>query len=134
MSHLINGDVINQSNPLETADVAATFGGSTPFHAISAATDNATVVKASAGCVYGVNVSNSNGAARYLKLYDKATAPTAADTPKMTIFLPLTSSINKIFPVGLQFSVGIAFRCVTGIADNDNGSTGTDLSLDLDYK
>jgi hypothetical protein len=134
MPHLIDGDVINALNPMEFINVPGAASGSTPFHAISTASDNATVIKASAGCLYGVNVSNSNGAARYLKLYDKATAPTIADTPKMTIYLPATGSINKVFPVGLQFLAGIALRCVTGIADNDAGVTGTDLSIDLDYK
>jgi hypothetical protein len=65
-------------------------GTATPYSYISAASANqdSQVVKASAGLVYAIQVFNINAAARYLKVYDKATAPTSADTPVKRILIP----------------------------------------------
>src|SRR5690242_4134795 len=72
----------NQSAPAATANVATTSGGSNDFHLISAATTNATNIKASAGQVYGYDIYNNNAAVRFVKFYNKATAPTVGtDTP-----------------------------------------------------
>lgn len=119
-----------------TQPVAGTTGGSTPSHAISAASTNATSVKASAGTLYGITVSNTNAAARFFKLYDKASAPTVGtDTPKSTIQVPPNSTVARAYPVGMAFALGIAYAATTGIADTDTGSIGaSDLSMDVDYK
>lgn len=88
---------------------------------ISAATTNATVVKATAGRVYRIIVSNVNAAARYLKLYNKATAPTVGtDVPVITLLLPAASQQQlDLSDLGLDFSAGIGFALTTGVADTD---------------
>jgi hypothetical protein len=117
-----------------TQPVAGTTGGSTPFHAISAASTNGTNVKNAAGTLYGLCISNSNVAARFFKLYDKSTTPTVGtDTPKRTIQIPGSATVIEAFPLGLAFASGIGFGYSTGLADADTGATGTDASLDLDY-
>jgi hypothetical protein len=114
---------------------AATSGGTTPYHLISAASDNSTNVKGSAGQIYDMTLSNTNAAARYFKLYDKATAPASSDTPKRTIQIPANATVICAFPVGMSFASGIGFRATTGLADADTGSVGaSDLSIDLGYK
>ena len=51
----------------------------------NAATTNATSTKASAGTVYGIIVANASAETRYLKVYNKASAPTVGtDTPVLT--------------------------------------------------
>ncbi len=119
-----------------TAPQATTTGGSTPYHLMSAASTNATSVKGSAGNLYGLSISNANAAARYFKLYDKASAPTVGtDVPKRTVQVPANGTVITAFPVGLSFANGIAFSTNTGIADTDNTGVGAnDLSIDLDYK
>lgn len=90
----------------------------------SAASTNATSTKASAGTVWSVVASNINAAARYLKLYNKASAPTVGtDTPVLTIPLPpgAVTSIN-LGANGLRFGTGIAWALTTGAADNDTGA------------
>ena len=135
MPHEIGGDQIGLYNPLEVTIIAWSIGGSLPYHKISLASDNATLVKGAPSCLYGVNVSNSNAAARYIKFYDKVTVPASTDIPVLTIYLPATNSINKVFAVGVSFLLGLGYRCTTGIADNDAGTVGAaDLSIDFDYK
>jgi hypothetical protein len=96
----------------------------------SAATNNATVVKASAGAIYSVNGYNADAAPIYLKFYDKATAPTVGtDTPVLTYALPATSAFS--FPVPFGFATGIGFGLVTGAADADNTAVGAGDVLGL---
>jgi len=129
------GNTVN-STPWLVQTQAGTTGGSTPYHLLSAANNNATSVKASAGLLYGYTLSNTNAAARFFKLYDKASAPTpASDTVKHTVQVPANSTVIHVYPEGLTFSTGIAFAAVANISDTDNTSIGaSDLSIDLNYK
>lgn len=97
---------------------------------------DATNVKASAGRVYAIQGVNVNAAARYLKLYNSASAPTAgAGTPVKTLYLPPNSAFVFDWPVGLTFATGIGYTLVTGSADNSSTSvTAADiLALNVDY-
>lgn len=93
------------------------------------------VVKASAGQMYGYYIFNNANTVRYLKIYDKATAPTNSDTPVMTYPIPPGSAANVAFPNGVAFANGIGVRAVTGVADNDTGAPSTnDVIINLNYK
>jgi hypothetical protein len=93
------------------------------YSLIGANTANATLVKAGATFLHSIDFTNINAAVRYLKLYNKATAPAETDTPKLRIALPggATGGNRSIaFPKPVKFTLGLGFRLVTGIADNDN--------------
>lgn len=101
---------------------AHTAGGYTPYKLVSAATTNATVVKASAGTVGYISVSSVNAAARYLKMYNKATAPTVGtDVPVHTFIIPGNTagagSNIPLPPQGTAFSAGISFALTTEATD-----------------
>lgn len=93
------------------------------------------VVKASAGKVYGYYFYNNNaGSARFIKIYNKATAPTAGDTPVLTIPLPAGAAANVITEKGIAFSAGISLRATTGVADADTGAPATnDVVVNVYY-
>ena len=84
------------------------------------ATDNATLVKGTAGVLNSIYADNTANAKRYLKLYNKATAPSAADTPWMVIVLPAGAYVVLEPAGGFNFPLGIGYRIVTGAANNDN--------------
>jgi hypothetical protein len=113
--------------------IPRTSGGCSASKTISAATTNATSVKASAGQVFGIVASNVNAAARYLKLYDKASAPTVGtDVPVLTLILPGATTGGGIvlnFPVGVAFANGIAFAVTSGAADSDTGAISASESI-----
>ena len=100
---------------------SAAQGASTAHHLISAATTNATSVKASAGTINTLQVSNINAAARYLKLYNKASAPTVGtDTPVMTVLVPANANVFvDCGACGIRFSTGIAYALTAGITIAD---------------
>lgn len=119
--------------------VAAASGGATPYHLVSAATNNATSVKASAGTVYDVQCFNTNASPRYLKFYDKASTPSpATDTPVKVVMMPGNASgagATAAFPVGVNFTLGIAIAIVAGIGDTDNTAVGAnDCVISFNYK
>jgi len=96
-------------------------GGAAPYYSLDV---NVTglVVKASPGRVYGWHIASKNAAATYVKFYDKATAPTQADTPKFVIQVPITGAVSFSLPPGIQFANGIAIRGTTSVADNGTGA------------
>lgn len=93
----------------------------TRFNVNSAATTNATSVRASAARLMMVVASNVNAAARYLKLYDKASAPVVGtDVPLLTIPIPATGQVSvELGAMGLNFANGLALAITAGAADTD---------------
>ena len=86
---------------------------------VSAASTNATSVKASAGNLYHVTVGNVSAGIKFLKLYDKASAPTVGtDTPIVTIPIPI-GGFSEAYDFPIPFAVGIAYAITGAIADSD---------------
>lgn len=114
-----------------------TGGGATSYSLINtaAANQDSSQIKASAGTLYSIDISNANAAVRFLKIYDKATAPTSADTPvRRYRILASQGSTRFDFPLGLKFSSGIAFRITVNQVDNDaNAATATDHIVNAIY-
>lgn len=130
--------------PVGSALVAPTAqptNGLTPFKLISLGSTNANVVKATPGNLYNIIVTNLNAAARYLKLYDKATAPTVGtDVPVWTILIPGTATAGVgagiVIPVdlGLGFANGIGIALTTGVATADTGAVAAnEIVVNLGY-
>lgn len=115
--------------------IGAPGGGVEQFLLISAASTNATVIKAGKGRVFGYHILNQAGAAMFVKLYDKATAPDQNDVPVRVIGLPAGSSIALHAASGLAgFDAGIALRTTTGILNDDNAAvTLGALAINIDY-
>jgi hypothetical protein len=113
-------------------------GGTTPGCYVSASGTNATVIKNSPGILYLSHPFNTNASARYVKLFDKATAPVpGTDTPVFTFGLPGSStgagsileSVN-----GMQFKNGISFAITANPALLDNtGVSANDVVFSYTY-
>lgn len=112
--------------------------GTTPYKLISLATTNANVVKASGGNLYSIVAIGLTSTVRYLKLYNKATAPTVGtDVPLMTIPVPANTQGAGIaipFSMGVNFPLGIAIAVTSGLADNNTGAIlANDVVVNLTY-
>lgn len=104
----------------------------TPVKYASAATNNATLVKAGRVTLGSVSVANSVATVYYLKLYDKVTAPTCGtDTPRAVIQVPASAPASVPVGAGINFNAGLGFCLVAGIADSDNASAATGLVINL---
>jgi hypothetical protein len=114
---------------------SGTTGGDTTFHLVSAASTNATNIKASAGKVTGWYVYNSNASARKVAFHNTAGTPTAGANIYFSIVIPGLAAANVSFPNGIDFSTGIAITTVIELTDG--GGTGValnDLIINIYYK
>lgn len=112
-----------------------------PVHYLSAASNNATNVKPAPGALYNLIAVNTTATIYYLKLYDKATAPTCGtDIPVHTLPVPPTPASSSPAPlvldstVGINFNSGIGFCLTGGIADNDNTVAATGVAINFGFR
>lgn len=122
------------TNPLKTTQTPATTGGLATFHLESAASTNATNIKASAGQVFGWYIYNSNAAARKVAFHNASGTPTAGASIFFTVVIPAGGAANVEFTNGIAFSTGIAITTVTGLADSNSSAVAADdLNINVFY-
>lgn len=121
--------------------VPVTSGGCDTTHFIAANSNNATSLKASAGQLYGVGVSNNNATPVYLKFYNKASTPSPGSDNaliKWVVEIPgntAGASGEISWPEGIPFSTGIAYAVVAGMSDTDNTSVAAaSVNINIRYK
>lgn len=100
-------------------------GAASVAHLVSAASTNATVVKASAGRLLGWQLQNTTASIVYLKLHNTSTTPTAGASVYMAIAIPANGRTDFRLDGGIAFTNGIAFTTVT--TSPDSGSTAVTL-------
>jgi hypothetical protein len=120
---------------ISTVAPSATTEGLAISHLVSAATTNATSVKASAGKLYGWYIYNSNAAARKVAFHNTAGTPTAGASVSFAIVIPPSSAANVEFTNGIAFATGIAFTTVTDLTDaGTTAVAASDLIINIFYK
>jgi hypothetical protein len=102
--------------------------------ASSAASDNATNVTAAPTRLLQLLAYNASTVVVRIKLYDKATAPTSADTPRKRIAIPAGQGV--VLDMNEYFINGLGYRIVKGAADNDTAAVavGDVTDFNLDYR
>lgn len=115
--------------------VPATSGGLTKYHLVSAASTNATNVKASAGQLCGWYIYNSNAAVRKVAFHDTSGTPTAGASVYFSFPIPPGGGANTFTDHCIPFSSGIGITAVTGLADSDaTAVAANDLVINLFVK
>lgn len=121
-----------------TPTVQQALGGSN-ISVTSAASTNATLVKNAAGNLLELTAYNPTATAGYLKLYNKATAPTVGtDIPVLTIPLPVTAPGTPAVAlnfgqIGKRFSAGIAMAITAAAVATDTGVTVAGIQVHGTY-
>ena len=107
----------------------------TTYSAVTTASTNAVSVKASAGTLYAVTLSNPTVTPVFYKLFNKASAPTlGTDVPLVTIPVPASSVVVQGFGVlGLRFATGIASAVTGAIAAADVSSGVAAVQVTASY-
>lgn len=82
-------------------------------------TANATNVKNSSGYVEDILASNNSAANKWLKFYDKASNPVAADTPIATILIEPGTTLSVTLSLALKFANGISYAITSGVSTFD---------------
>ncbi len=127
--------IVDVSNVVSVTDIDTTK----PYKYISLASTNANLIKSREVKLYVVSAIGLTSTVRYLKFYDKSTAPTVGtDTPVLTIPVPAnTQGAGVVIPfnIPIVFDNGLGFAITSGSADNDTGAVGAgDVIINLSYQ
>jgi len=116
-------------------DGAAAYGATSYSYRCAAATNqDSQVVKAAAGVLYGLTVTNSAAYTVYFRLYNLATGPTSASSVWRRYAVPPNGGVREHFPYGVLFTTGLAFRATTGEGDtNATAVAAGDLYVCAEY-
>ncbi len=84
----------------------------------------------------GYSLTTTVASARYVKFYDKASAPTVGtDSPKRTILVPASGHVQASFPRGILFALGLWVSVTTVATDADNTApAANDVLVTVDYQ
>lgn len=86
----------------------------------SAATTNGTVVKGTAGTVFGVVLSNMGASAAYFKLHNSATVTVGTTAVAQWFLIPAGTTVQYNWgPIGMRHSTGICYSITGAAADTD---------------
>jgi hypothetical protein len=112
--------------------------GVKPYKLISLGTTNSTVVKSVGGSLHSVIAIGLTSTVRYLKFYNKATAPiVGTDIPVMTIPIPANTQGAGIvipFSTGVDFQLGIGIAITSESSDSDTAAVvAGDVIINLTY-
>jgi hypothetical protein len=131
VSVMVAGGTVTSSGttsntPLFPATGAPTVSATWPAAAVA--------LKTSAARLYGISAYNSTAATRYLRLFNKASAPTlGTDIPVMVVAIPAGSS-KEITLHGVSFSLGIGIAVTTDAAQLASTlATAGDVQASINY-
>jgi len=109
-----------------------TPANATAYSAVTTASTNGANVKNAAGNLYEITCSNPTATPVYVKLYNKASAPTVGtDVPILTIVVAANSTVPlQLGAVGKRFATGISIAATGAIAATDatNAVAGVQIS------
>lgn len=116
------------------SSVVSPSNGSTYF-LTGAASTNGALVKSSPGAILELTVFNPTAAIVYLKLYNKATAPTVGtDVPVMTIPVPVNGAVMaEMGMMGKRLTLGIGIAITAGPLATDVAAVGAGVQLSISY-
>lgn len=132
----VSGTVTLSSTNVTPQAAASVQGFSTYHTLISAASTNATLLKAAVGVIGTCLLSNTSASWRYVKFFNLASAPTmGTSTPVLNFPIPPNSTldISTAF-AGLRFATGIAYAITSGSALLDTGAVGAgEVLINITY-
>lgn len=108
---------------------------SSTYRLTTTASTNSNNIKSTPGTVTGILINNTSGSTIYVKLYDKATAPTVGtDTPILVIPVAATTASNFPLNSSINFSLGIGIAVTGGAADTDTTNVSANSYVTVLYK
>ena len=130
---------VNERGALWVTPVPSANGGwdtksCTSGDGLTALTNSAQAIKASAGVLGGWYIYNPNATAVFIVFYEIASGSVTVgtSTPKMVICIPATQAANVEFTNGITFATAISAAAVT--TGGGNGAPTTALEANFFYK
>lgn len=97
-----------------------------PVKVVSTASANFALIKSGKALLHQLTAINTAESVRYLKIYDKDSAPTAGDVALLTIpiYNKTDKEILQLLPKSLQLYKGLAIGITGGLDDADETAIG----------
>jgi hypothetical protein len=115
---------------IKTQDVPGTTGGVALYSQMVSANTTGILVKNAAGQLYGIHAFNTLSTPLYVKMYNKATAPTVgSDAVVARYVIPGNTGgagFSLAIPAGTPFTTGIGVGITGGITDNNTTAPAAD--------
>ena len=120
---------------------AVTTGGATPYHSISTAGTNSTLISTGAHTLYSLTITGLNSTAAYVRIYDTTAAPTCSSATGAMHTYPVIGSATAqggmIVPLpsqGEAYINGLGFCITGGSADTDNSAAVAGVIVNASFK
>lgn len=133
--------VLSATNPVFNAAVPTTAGGLSVYFVQPTASDNHVVIKAGAGQVYKVSVTNNSATVNYLRLYNATTGFNGCNSATNLVYqvaIPASTSVGGLsdsWDSGMAFSTGISICVTSAYATTDTtNATASAMSVNIGYK
>lgn len=132
----VQGVTSGTTLPVSSTPTPTTAGGLTSVSTIITTANGVLNIKASAGSIKKIEVSNADSAGFWFKLVNNASTPVAGTTAVVRrLWIPAGSVCLISYEFGLDFTTGIGYYCTSGIADNNTGAiTASTAVVSIDYK
>lgn len=125
----------------QAAPTPVTTGGVSVYFVQPTASDNHVVIKAGAGQVYKIMVTNNSATVNYLRLYNATTGfngCNSATNLQYQVAIPASTTVGGIadsWDLGMAFATGISICVTSGYATTDTtNATATAMSVNIGYK
>jgi hypothetical protein len=135
------GTALSATNPIFAAPIPTTSGGLSVYFVQPTASDNHVVIKAGAGQVYKVSVTNNSATVNYLRLYNATTGFNGCNSATNLVYqmaIPASTTVGGLsdsWDLGMAFSTGISICVTSGYATTDTtNATASAMSVNVGYK
>ena len=132
---LSTGMPVEVIRTVSTTVTASTPATGTMYSIVTAASTNAAFIKASAGTLFEISISNPTASTVYVKIYNKTTAPTVGtDVPILSI--PIAAGAYQTVEygaVGKRFTTGIAIAVTGAMVATDTTVAAVGAQVSLTY-
>jgi hypothetical protein len=137
----VNAGDVALANPLPSTPIGVATNGLDTFRSLDL-DESEEQVKATAGTVYGMWVTNTATATRFVKFYDAtaASVTVGTTTPMITVGVPGNTGDDvagafNVGGLGILFATAISVAATTGRADNDTGAPDAgDITVNVFFK
>ena len=141
LSLTTTGDLRTVFSNTTISTIPITAGGLSVYFVQPTASDNHVVIKAGAGQVYKVSVTNNSATVNYLRLYNATTGFNGCNSATNLIYqmaIPASTSVGGLsdsWDMGIAFATGISICVTSGYATTDTtNATASAMSVNIGYK
>lgn len=141
----VSGNAISggTSGQLPVNNLPTTTGGLSVYFVQPTASDNHVVIKAGAGQVYKISVTNNSATVNYIRLYNATTGFNGCNSASNLVYANAippgpTTTVGGLldqWSAGMAFATGISICVTSGYATNDTtNATASAMNVNIGYK